>query len=365
MAKRSAPTGPKASKSPGRPRKNPDLHAPMEGSTAVRNGVRVKVKDEAARAESTAPVIRFDDKGHPIPSHELSNPAARIYVGDCRELIPRIPECKRGEVDLVFADPPFNWKRGYDKWDDNMAEREYLDFTYSWLDLCIGALRPGGSLWVNIPDDWAAEIVVHLKQRRLTMLNWCIWHYRFGQNNNDYFISSKVHVLYFLKPGGQRTWNPQAVLEMSDRASTYGDARTMSKRDGMPAGMRVPLDVWYGQYLGRVQGNNSERRNYHDNQLPEAYLNRVVRCSSNEGDLVMDPFLGSGTTGVMSHSLKRRFIGTEFSEVNAKNAAARIAAGPVRSYDGPTSSAIFEPRGGKRAATARTQQKAGLPARGD
>ena len=55
--------------------------------------------------------------------------------------------------------------------------REYERFTFDWLDGCIDALSPTGSLWVNIPDDTAAEIVVHLKRRGLTMINWCVWHF--------------------------------------------------------------------------------------------------------------------------------------------------------------------------------------------
>lgn len=292
------------------------------------------------------------------PTHVLSDPEARVYVGDCRELLPRIPEVRAGVVDLVFADPPFNWNRAYDEWDDRMPEKEYLQFTRDWLDLCIGALRPGGALWVNIPDDWAAEIVVHLKDRGLAMENWCIWHYRFGQNTTGRYINSKVHALYFLKGearGKLRTWNAQEVLEPSDRATTYFDKRTLAKTDGMPAGMRVPMDVWYGQYWGRVQGNNTERRGYHDNQLPEVYLERVIRSTSNEGDLVLDPFLGSGTTGVVAHALRRRFIGTEFSEKNAESAVARMRAGPVRVGKGAAAggTAIHAPRG----ASAKAKEK--------
>lgn len=263
------------------------------------------------------------------PAHTLADPEARVYVGDCREILPRIPEAANGKVDLIFADPPFNWNRAYDKWDDAMPEREYLEFTYKWLDLCVGALTPKGSLWVNIPDDWAAEIVVHLKQK-LHMVNWCIWHYRFGQNATERFISSKVHALYFTKNYAQRTWNPLEVLEPSDRATTYFDPRTDSKRDGMPPGHRVPLDVWYGKFWGRIQGNNAERRSKHDNQLPEVYLERVIRACSSEGDLVMDPFLGSGTTGVIAHATKRRFIGIEYSKDNAKRAFERMQSGPIR-----------------------------------
>ena len=291
-----------------------------------------------------------------------------MYVGDCREVLPRIPEVRAGAVDLVFADPPFNWKRAYDKWDDDMPDAEYLAFTYAWLDLCVDALAAHGSMWVNIPDDWAAEIVVHLKksdgarnQPGMSLQNWCIWHYRFGQNTTQRFINSKVHVLYFVKPGRTHTWNPDAVLEASDRATTYFDPRTLSKKDGMPAGKRVPLDVWYGQYFGRVQGNNKERRGYHDNQLPEAYLERVIRATSNEGDLVLDPFLGSGTTGVMSLALKRDFVGIEFSKENAKRAAERIEAGPVRLGGAASAgSAIFKARGASADTIARFKNRSAL-----
>lgn len=291
---------------------------------------------------------------------------ARVYLGDCREVLPTIPEVAKGRVDLVFADPPFNWARDYDRhktgqsWDDKaMTPLEYCDpadagrplgesrsFTFQWLDLCIGSLKDSGSLWVNIPDTWAAEIVVHLKARGLTMVNWCVWHYRFGQNTRGKFINSKVHALYFCKDPERRTWNPDPVLEISDRRSIYFDPRTEDKRDGMPAGLRVPMDVWYGRYWGRVQGNNKERRHGHDNQLPEVYLDRVISCSSNEGDLVLDPFLGSGTTGVVAHALGRRFIGCEYSKANARHACERIVAGPVRDLEEMRggSTAIHEPR---------------------
>ncbi len=311
---------------------------PRQRPAATSNGTTNGHASDAARA-----------------THEIADAAwARLYRGDCRDLLPRIPECAEGAVDLVFADPPFNWKRGYDEWHDDMPEAEYLAFTYDWLDLCVKALRPGGALWVNIPDDWGAEIACYLKgrfERRppalMSLVNWCVWHYRFGQNRTESFINSKVHVFYFLKVGAVRTWNAAEILELSDRRAIYADPRTESKRDGMPAGHRVPMDVWYGQYWGRVQGNNKERRGYHDNQLPEAYLERVVRATSNEGDLVMDPFLGSGTTGVIAHALGRRFIGVEYSEANAKSAFERIKRGPVRLLGGKgaaASTAIFKAR---------------------
>ncbi len=286
-------------------------------------------------------------------THPDTGVVASVRIGDCREKLLEFDEVKNSDVDLVFADPPFNWARDYDRhetgdaWDDAaMSRNEYLSFTEEWLNICAGALKPTGSMWVNIPDDSAAEIVVHLKKIGMHMVNWCVWHYRFGQNTTGRFINSKVHALYFCKDPNKRTWNPDPILEVSDRRAIYGDPRTESKKDGMPAGMRVPMDVWYGKYWGRIQGNNKERRHKHDNQLPEVYLHRVIACSSNPGDTVLDPFLGSGTTGVIAHAMGRHFIGTEFSKANAEMAFQRVIDGPVRDLEslGGGSTAIFDSR---------------------
>ena len=358
----------------------------MTTRTYVRNGIRKKNAGEAAAGGNGAAPAKMpkgkagggatvEFKPQVVPNKEFGT-QSRIFVGDCREVLAALPEVKGSKLDLVFADPPFNWNRAYDKYNDKLPEEQYLEFPFDWLDLCIKGLRPGGALWVNIPDDWAAEIVIYMKGRMdrkppatMKMQNWCVWHYRFGQNAVERFINSKVHALYFIKEGedarraatgdpaetrrglasqrGGHTWNPIEIAEMSDRAAIYGDKRTLSKKDGMPPGRRVPMDVWYGQYWGRVQGNNTERRHYHDNQLPEVYLERVVRACSNPGDLVLDPFLGSGTTGVMAHALGRNFIGTEFSAENAGHAVERITAGPVRLGKGiGGSTAIFEKRRG-------------------
>lgn len=347
------------------------LNRTGSSQTRVRNGIRVEVSDDAHVTPSAGTELNNSKRRGLMHVPGLAaGLGTRVFVGDCRETLANLPEVQQSRVDLIFADPPFNWGRAYDKWDDRMREEEYLAFTYDWLDLCALGLRPGGSLWVNIPDTWAAEIVCYLKGRgvidpraggpgkpacALKMQNWCVWHYRFGQNSTERFINSKVHALYFIKEGGTHTWNALDVLEVSDRAAIYGDPRTQSKKDGMPAGKRVPMDVWYGQFWGRVQGNSKERRHYHDNQLPEVYLERVVRACSNPGDLVVDPFLGSGTTGVIAHALNRNFIGCEFSPENAARAVERIASGPIRlGAANNVSTAIFKnrkPRSGKARAT--------------
>ena len=258
------------------------------------------------------------------PKYFLDQPRTEIYVGDCREVLKEVPG---KSVDLIFADPPFNWDVPYGEWNDAIPRDDYLRFTYEWLDGCLATLSGRGTIWVNIPDDTAAEIVVHLKLRGLVMINWCVWHFRFGQHRTGNFIVSKVHALYFAHSRDNRTWNPEAILEPSDRAAIYDDPRTRETRQ---PGLRVPLDVWYGANWGRIQGNNKERRPNHQNQIPEVYMERVIRACSNEGDLVLDPFLGSGTTCTVARALGRRSIGIEYSSKNAGSAFGRIRCGPIR-----------------------------------
>jgi DNA modification methylase len=259
-------------------------------------------------------------------TYHLDTPSTDILVADCRTVLPAL---SAEGIDLIFADPPFNQGEPYGVWKDALSPEGYRRFTYQWLDACIGVLAPHGSLWVNVPDHIAAEIVVHLKSRNLHLINWCVWHYRFGVWRDTNFIGSKVHVLYFAKDLRFRRWNPQAIRVPSDRATKYNDART---RQTQTPGLRVPFDVWGGEgepYWGRVQGNNKERCPDHPNQLPEVYLERVIRATSNEGDLVLDPFLGSGTTCTVARALGRRSIGIEISPDFARSAFQRVQRGPV------------------------------------
>ena len=254
----------------------------------------------------------------------LEDPKTEVLVGDCRKVLDAFPP---EHFRLVFADPPFNWDVKYGGWNDGMPRDDYLKFTYQWLSECFRVLDPRGSLWVNIPDDTAAEVVIFGKECGLHLRDWCLWHYRFGQHTDRKFIVSKTHALHFVKSNEHYVWNPEAVKEPSDRASIYGDPRTRETRS---PGLRVPLDVWYGEHWGRVQGNNKERRPAHQNQLPEVYLERVIRSCSNEGDRVLDPFLGSGTTCVVARTLGRESVGIEYSEELAASAFRRILEGAVR-----------------------------------
>ena len=113
----------------------------------------------------------------------------------------------------------------------------------------------------------------------------------------------------------------------SDRATKYNDERT---KDTATPGLRPPLDVWGADgepFWGRVPGNSKERRPNHPNQLPEVYLERVLLSASDPEDLVLDPFLGSGTSCTVARALGRRSIGIERSPQSAQSAFERIRLG--------------------------------------
>jgi len=252
-----------------------------------------------------------------------------------------------GSVDCVFADPPFNIGQDYDP-RDRKADRkpwdEYAEFTDAWIAAAVGLLRPGGAMFVHCADHFADLVSLRLKMAGLVRINWIIWHYRFGQYGETAFINSKAHLHYFIKPEGRgakekRTWNVQEMLEPSQRLLD-GDKRVQQAKYG---GHRPFFDVWYGDGLCRVQGNNDERTK-HPNQLPELYLARVIRCATNPGDLIFDSFLGSGTTSTVAIALGRNCYGCELVPEVAETAWKRTLAGPKRDVKGSLVSASSLPR---------------------
>ncbi len=235
-----------------------------------------------------------------------------IVKDDCIGYLSKQPE---GWIDLVFADPPFNIGYKYDVYEDTRAYDEYYDWTHQWMAACDRALKPTGSFWVAIGDEYAAEVRMIGRKLGLTLRNWVIWHYTFGQATKAKFSRSHTHLFYFTKSPTEFTFNAPAVSVLSDRQKEYGDKRAN------PRG-RTPFDVW--TEFPRVCGTFSERKGWHPCQMPEMLLGRIVRACSNPGDLVFDPFAGSGTTLVVARKLSRDYLGTEISPGYVENIRQRL-----------------------------------------
>ena len=236
-----------------------------------------------------------------------------IVQGDCIKLLERLDE---PIADLIFADPPFNIGYKYDVYEDRKKYQEYRDWTKQWMEVCATkALKPTGSFWIAIGDDYAAEVRVIGRELGLHLRNWVIWHYTFGQNTKKKFARSHTHLFYFVADPKSFTFNDMAVRIPSARQTTYADKRAN------PIG-KVPDDVWS---FSRLCGTFNERVRWHPCQMPERVLERIIRASSAPGDLVLDPFSGSGTTCAAAARLGRHYLGIDVSSDYVEHSRRRVA----------------------------------------
>jgi hypothetical protein len=150
----------------------------------------------------------------------------------------------------------------------------------------------------------------------LTLRNWIIWHYTFGQNTKAMFAKAHTHIFYFVKDARKFTFNDQHLRFPSARHTEYSDKRAN------PMG-RLPDDVWND--FPRVCGTFAEREGWHGCQMPEALLMRIVRASSDPGQVVLDPFVGSGTTAVAAAKLDRHYFGIDMSKQYTEHTCKRLA----------------------------------------
>ena len=265
----------------------------------------------------------------------------QILTGDCLRHLAGLSE---GCVDLAFADPPFNIGYEYDVYDDEQSRDDYLAWTDQWLAAVRRVLSPRGSFYVAIGDEYAAELKVRLDGLGLTMRNWIIWHYTFGVHCTRKFNRSHAHIFYYVADPRAFAFNSDAVRVPSARQTTYADRRAN------PAG-KMPDDTWVLRpqqderffepgsdtwHVPRVCGTFKERTG-HPCQMPEAVLERIIRVSSNPGDLVLDPFAGSGTTLSTARRLGRRYLGIELSQEYANAIRQRLQEVPIPAPDVPVS----------------------------
>ncbi|MGC8738404.1 MAG: DNA-methyltransferase [Candidatus Hydrogenedens sp.] len=225
----------------------------------------------------------------------------KVYLGDCIKIMQDMPDnC----VDLVFADPPFNIGIKYDVHDDNMSYEEYYKWSMQWISECYRLLKENGSIYIAIGDEFAGEISIILKKIGFYFRNWIIWYYTFGQNQRKKFNRAHTHILYFTKDRTKFTFNDKEIRIPFARQIVYRDKRAN------PLG-KIPDDVWQ---FSRVCGTFKERIGNHPCQMPEDLLELIIRTSSNIGDIVLDPFGGTGTTSVVAKKLNRKYITIEISK---------------------------------------------------
>ena len=255
----------------------------------------------------------------------------KIHHGDCVELLGKL---RKSSVDLVFADPPFNIGYDYDVYDDKRQTEDYLTWCSRWIQGVHRCLKPDGTFWLAIGDEYAAELKIAAQNIGFHCRSWVIWYYTFGVNCRNGFSRSHTHLFHFVKDPKKFTFNrsnPQVRVK-SARQMVYADKRSnpagrlpdntwITRPQDAPESFSPNHDTWY---FARVAGTFKEREGFHGCQMPEQLLARIIRVSSNPADVVVDPFGGSGTTLCVAKKLGRQFMGFELSDDYVKYIGDRL-----------------------------------------
>jgi site-specific DNA-methyltransferase (adenine-specific) len=278
-----------------------------------------------------------------------------IQLGDCVEQMSKLPD---GSVDLAFADPPFNIGYDYDVYDDSLEHQHYIDWSKDWISAVHRVLKPDGTFWLAIGDEYAAELKLASQDIGFHCRSWVVWYYTFGVNCSKKFTRSHAHLFHFVKdpenftfrdddldnrvPSARElvyndkranskgrlpddtwiirpadvvgeivsdddgSWSPDLLAPPSDKDRTF----TLRPQD-LDGGFTPSEDTWY---FPRVAGTFKERAGFHGCQMPEQLLGRIIRACSEPGQVVLDPFSGSATTLAVAKKLGRTYAGFELSE---------------------------------------------------
>jgi len=255
-----------------------------------------------------------------------------IYRGDCIEVMKKhIPD---GSINLIYADPPYNlsgkslnlinnktggpfykMNEGWDTWDYD----KYVKFTEKWVKESWRVLKQNGSLYVSCTFHNIGEIIVIAKKIGFKLNNIITWYKTNAMPSitKRTFTHSTEYVCWFVK-GKKWKFNYEELKKINPHKT----------KNSKPKQMRDFLDfieISLVQGKERIKGENG--RAIHPTQKPEKLLEIIIIASSDKDDIVLDPFFGTGTTGVVAQRLKRKWIGIEINEKYIKVAEKRIYGG--------------------------------------
>ncbi len=233
----------------------------------------------------------------------------KLYKGDCIGLLSG-DQIADNSLDCIFADPPFNLSKNYGSTvGDAFKDEEYLEWTRTWLDLCVKKLKPGGSIFVyNIPK-WATYIAHHLNQS-MVLKSWISVDLTLSMPIPNRLYPSHYSLLYFTKGSKPNRFSPPRVpLKTCVRCGKEQNDYGGYKNKMHPEGLNL-RDIWTD--IPPVRHNKNKNRDA--NELSLKLLDRVLDIATEEGDIVFDPFGGSGTTYVAAELTNRKWIGVELGD---------------------------------------------------
>jgi site-specific DNA-methyltransferase (adenine-specific) len=275
---------------------------------------KTKVDEFFGQKQYKGRIAKLTENQEPLlPYLYYEHPNGGLYLGDCMEVMQNIDN---ESVDLVFADPPYNI--GKADWDCFDSQQEYVYWSINWIKEAARILKPTGSLYIC----GFSEILADIKFPAMNFFDncrWIIWHYKNKASLANDWGRSHESILHFRKTKKHK-FNVDAVRipysEHTLKYPTHPQAITSQYGNGKqhywepnPNGAK-PKDVLEIP----TTCNGMHEKTPHPTQKPEELLRKIILASSNENDIIFDPFLGSGTTVVCAEQLKRRWFGCDLSE---------------------------------------------------
>jgi len=229
----------------------------------------------------------------------------KIIKGDCLELLKKIPD---NSVDMTFADPPFNLKKKYNGYKDSLEFKEYIEWCDEWIGEMVRITKPTGSIFVHNIPKWLSYYVKLLNEHA-NFKHWIAWYAPTSPMGKS-LQPAHYGVLFYVKDSKKTKIYEIRMPHERERKSDYLRKDYGGKKAGLHPFGPLISDVWTD--IHRIKHN--KYRDEHPCQLPVPLLERLILMTTDEGDIVLDPFVGTGTTAVAAKKLGRKYIGFDLDE---------------------------------------------------
>jgi len=239
-----------------------------------------------------------------------------VLQGDCLELFKNIPD---NSIDMTFADPPFNLKKGYKSYKDSLQLREYIGWCENWIAEMVRVTKPSGSIFVHNIPKWLTYYAAFLNTIA-DFKHWISWDAPTAPMGKT-LQPSHYGILFYAKDAKQLKFYEIRYPHKRDRKSDYLLKDYGGKKASLHPYGSLVSDVWTD--IHRVK--HHKYRDEHPCQLPIHLLERLILMTTDENDTILDPFSGTGTTAIAAKRLGRNYIGLELDTTYVQIARSKLA----------------------------------------
>ncbi len=263
----------------------------------------------------------WDEITSALGKPDYENEGIALYNRDCLTSMQALPQ---GSIDLTVTSPPYNIGKEYES---TLALNDYLYWSQQWIEAVHKLTGQKGAFWLNlgyVPVSGRARAIPlpYLLWDRIPffLMQEIVWHYGAGVASRLAFSPRNEKFMWYVKTQDSYTFN---LDDVRDPDVKYPNQKKNGKLKCNPLG-KNPTDVWIFPKVTSGTNRSSKERTDHPAQFPISVIERIIRVASNPDDIVLDPFMGSGTTALVGSKLGRRVIGFELSRRYLDIAAHRI-----------------------------------------